>query len=141
MLPDRWDVRSLRRTWRWAGRLLLCTIVVFSVGACASEGCDGSGPSVLAITPAEVTLAPGGKQAFRVSGTGVWDIVDTVGIHNPNGGSIDPSGNYTAPNQPGDYLVQFKHYASGDALHVNLLQTLLAVVHVLPGGDASVTVK
>lgn len=56
----------------------------------------------VSVSPASVTLAPGGTQAFTATVTGTSNTAVTWGA---SGGSITSGGVYTAPSTPGTYIV------------------------------------
>lgn len=67
--------------------------------ACESGEVTASG---LTVIPPEVTLPPGGRQAFAASPpTVIWSVRG-----GDAGGTITPSGLYTAPGNPGTYTVE-----------------------------------
>lgn len=59
------------------------------------------GPSrgALAVTPADVEVVPGGTLAFSATSAATWSVAE------PEGGTIDESGSYTAPQAEGTYQV------------------------------------
>lgn len=75
-----------------------------------TEGDDGSGGDggiVVTITPQEVVLLPGDAQQFFASVVGHSNqSVNWAIVEGPSGGSITPSGLYTAPAALGTYHVR-----------------------------------
>jgi sugar lactone lactonase YvrE len=67
----------------------------------ASPGPGAGVPDVVAlhITPPSVTLPPNGTQQFSADRSVTWTVIE------PNGGTIDSSGNYSAPPTPGNFTV------------------------------------
>ena len=59
----------------------------------------------LAITPAEVELAPSATQLFRTSSIGTKDDAILWSVREKDGGTISSDGNYKAPTTPGTYHV------------------------------------
>ncbi len=59
----------------------------------------------LAITPAEIELAPSAAQLFRSSIIGTQDDAVLWNVREKDGGTISPDGNYKAPTTPGTYHV------------------------------------
>lgn len=97
-------------------------------GSGGSGGDKGEVTPGVSIDPREVTLPPSGIQQFDATVTGyantsiTWDILEGQ----PDGGTIDQDGLYTAPNTVGDYHV----IATSKA---DVLKKDTAVVHVIAG--------
>jgi len=62
-------------------------------------------PTGIAITPKTVTLPVGGKQSFATTVSGLSSTAVKWSVQETSGGSIDASGNYTAPTTAGVYHV------------------------------------
>lgn len=61
----------------------------------------------ITLTPSAVTLSPGGTQAFTATVTGNANTQVTWGVdEGASGGTVDASGNYTAPSTSGTYHVR-----------------------------------
>ena len=71
---------------------------------------------VVNVSPASVTLGPGGTQSFTSSIVGLTDSSVSWSIREAAGGSISAGGIYTAPQTPGFYHV----IASSDADHTRV---------------------
>ncbi|MBI4911359.1 MAG: IPT/TIG domain-containing protein [Acidobacteria bacterium] len=59
----------------------------------------------VAVAPETVSLALGGTQPFTATVAGLTPNTVTWAVLEPSGGSVSPSGLYTAPNTPGTYHV------------------------------------
>jgi len=57
------------------------------------------------IEPATANLAPGGSRTFVARMRGLPRSTVTWSIEEPDGGTISPEGQYTAPSQPGTYHI------------------------------------
>ena len=92
--------------------LALILAIIPGCGRSSKNGRDdqsGTGQIIsIAVSPAEVTLAPGATQKFEasVSATGSISTDVTWSVITPNGGIIDQTGLYTAPSVPGEYYVK-----------------------------------
>ncbi|WIV99798.1 immunoglobulin domain-containing protein [Kinneretia aquatilis] len=60
----------------------------------------------ISITPALVTLSPGGSQQFSATVSGSSNTAVTWRVLDTGGGSISSSGRYTAPQAAGSYRIQ-----------------------------------
>ncbi len=80
--------------------------LLLGIGALLATACSqgSSATSAFGITPPSSEVAPGGSVAFAATGLGAdpvaWSIVE------PEGGTIDPTGHYTAPDLEGTFHVQ-----------------------------------
>lgn len=72
-------------------------------GATLSEGAQQG--VVVQVTPSPVSLRPSGSQLFQATVTGTANTAVTWSVREPAGGSIDGSGNYTAPVSEGTFTV------------------------------------
>lgn len=79
-----------------------CTLLPIQVGAVSDGGGagDADGHGGVVVMPATVTLARGTSQLFTANVDVTWSIDEGA-----NGGTIDASGFYTAPQTPGIYHV------------------------------------
>jgi len=87
--------------------VFLLVIILVIIPGCGGNGGDGKIFNV-AVTPAEVTLEPGGTQQFEatISATGSISTDVTWSVVTPNGGIIDQSGFYQAPLVAGQYYIK-----------------------------------
>ena len=80
------------------------------------SGCGGGGSSTvntIAIYPTSVTTAPGSSKAFAYNISGnITNPAVVWSVQEPNGGTIDTSGVYTAPSTVGTYHVVVTSVAS-----------------------------
>jgi len=146
----------------WLGPGLVVVVLLFGCMG-ASDCSDGGGTTGAAandtfqISPAEVTLAPGASTAFRISennpmviekpGDIVWNPVTLPDMaFDPNGGTIDASGGYSAPNVTGDYHVEATRVSTQThataTIHVtrtsgNHLIAFTSNLSELPGGSVT----
>jgi len=84
----------------------------------------------ISITPASVTLNPGGSQQFSAAVTGSSNTAVSWRVLDAGGGSISSSGRYTAPQVAGSYRVQASSAADAS-------KTAQATITVSGGGGVS----
>jgi hypothetical protein len=111
---------------------LLLSIFFLSVAACdpaavSSTSSSGAAQTVtVTVSPSTVDLAAGASQAFAAAVSGTADLRVTWRVAAGNG-TIDSSGNYTAPATTGDFQVTATSIADSAAVAV-------ASVHVRASG-------
>ena len=95
--------------------LVFSLTLILIIPGCGGSGGNGGGGGngtgkilSVKVTPAEVTLAPGGTQKFEatLSTSGTISTAVTWSVVPENGGTIDENGLYTAPPDPGEYYVK-----------------------------------
>lgn len=89
--------------------LVFSLTLILIIPGCGGSGGNGTGKILsVTVTPAEVTLAPGGTQKFEatVSTSGSISTAVTWSVVPENGGTIDQTGLYKAPSDPGEYYVK-----------------------------------
>jgi hypothetical protein len=75
-----------------------------ALSACSSGSLsNGAGTTGFDVAPTEPQLAPGDKVQFAVTATDVGQV--TWAVAEPNGGTIDAAGGYTAPDVEGAFTV------------------------------------
>lgn len=83
---------------------------------------------VVSVTPASVTLAPGGRQTFTAAVKGLPDTEVVWSIQEPKGGSVDNMGSYTAPVATGFY-----HVIATSAMDTTLSASVVVTVTASSG--------
>jgi hypothetical protein len=68
-------------------------------GPAAPAGAGSAAQGALNVAPASAEVAPGATMSFSSSSKAAWSVVE------PGGGTIDSTGNYTAPQSEGTYHV------------------------------------
>jgi hypothetical protein len=134
----------IKKVFLNSGILIIFILIMFSncqqTGSGGGGGGNSSGGGIdgdiqskeIAIDPVEVSLPSGGIQQFDATVTGYantsvnWDILEGQ----PNGGTIDQDGLYTAPNTAGDY-----HVIVTSKSDISKKDT--AIVHVIAGWVSS----
>ncbi len=87
---------------------LVLLLALVGCGGGGSNNNNGGGslvPANVAINPTAATVAEGTTQAFTARVTGVLNTAVTWTVQEPNGGTVDANGLYTAPTTPGTYHV------------------------------------
>ncbi len=85
--------------------MLCLTALLTTLSACGSGSLSqgGTGAAEFAVAPAAPQLAPGDRLQFAVTSTEPGQV--TWAVAEPNGGTIDEAGHYTAPLIEGDFTV------------------------------------
>jgi hypothetical protein len=95
-------------------KLRLCLPVIFAVAVAAVFlACGGGGgknnapqePIVISVSPKTINLMPGAQQKIVATVTGTSDKSVKWSLDGPESGTVDSTGNYTAPMIPGTYRV------------------------------------
>ncbi len=136
--------------------VMISLLVVILMGAFASGGCGGSGGGggstsgavSVKITPSTLTLAPGGKQTFQATVTGSSNTAVQWGC---SGGTIDQTGNYTAPNASGTFVYRIsatsvadsnvKAEATVNVTNAASISITPTAINLLKGGTTQFTAK
>jgi trimeric autotransporter adhesin len=104
----------------------------------------------VSLTPASVSLAPGGSRQFTVTGSysgGSTEDLTATAAYTATGGSITQGGRYTAGASPGTYRVIATSGSRADTASVTITAIMLqsvslspATVSLIPGGTQQFTV-
>ena len=95
-------------------KLRLCLPVIFAATVAAVFlACGGGGgknnapqePVVISVSPKDINLMPGAQQKFVATVTGTSNRSVTWSLDGPASGTVDSTGNYTAPMVPRTYRV------------------------------------
>ena len=84
---------------RFSAALLLLTL------GCGGGGGNGNPQVAVTLDASSVAVTTGLRHAFTATVTGTSDTRVEWSVQEPNGGTVDSSGNYTAPATPGEYHV------------------------------------
>jgi len=86
-------------------------LAALAAAACQSGSVGGrpggpsGGPVAVEVRPVTARLSPGQAQAFSATVTGTADLAVRWTVRPAGSGTVDASGNYTAPATPGSYQV------------------------------------
>ncbi|WP_041453675.1 hypothetical protein [Anaeromyxobacter dehalogenans] len=88
-------------------RALTALGLAAALTACGGSGADGPDAQLpgVTVTPAAVEVAPGEPVGFAATVTGSANVAVTWAVQETGGGTIDGSGNYTAPASTGTFHV------------------------------------
>ena len=99
--------RGMKQSIRW--QLLVVVALLAALAACGGNSSSSPMPKptvAVSIAPGSAALSVGTSQQFSANVTGSSNKAVTWSVVESNGGSIDASGNYTAPMKSGDFHVQ-----------------------------------
>ncbi len=107
-----------------------------AVAAALAAGCAGGSSAEpppaqtidVSVTPATTKVGTGGAVAFAAAVTGTVDTRVTWSVVEPGGGTIDPTGVYTAPSTPGGYHVNATSVADSRASGQSAVTVVLPVL-------------
>jgi hypothetical protein len=97
--------RDVKQSVRW--ELMLAVALLLVLAACGSGSNSASPPPAIAVavSPGSPSVSVGGKQQFTATVTGTSNTAVTWAVQESNGGTIDSTGNYTAPMKAGSFHV------------------------------------
>jgi hypothetical protein len=97
--------RDIKKSVRW--ELMLAVTLLLVLAACGSGSNSASPPPAVAVavSPGSPSVSVGGKQQFTATVTGTSNTAVTWAVEESNGGTIDSTGNYTAPMKAGSFHV------------------------------------
>ena len=97
--------RDIKKSVRW--ELMLAAALLLVLAACGSGSNSASPPPAIAVavSPGSPSVSVGGKQQFTATVTGTSNTSVTWAVQESNGGTIDSTGNYTAPMKAGSFHV------------------------------------
>src|SRR5258708_26984605 len=97
--------RDIKKYVRWELRMAVTLLLVLA--ACGSGSNSASPPPAIsvAVSPGSPSVSVGGKQQFTATVTGTSNTAVTWAVQESNGGTIDSTGNYTAPMKAGGFHV------------------------------------
>ena len=96
---------DIKKSVRW--ELMLAAPLLLVLAACGSGSNSASPPPAIsvAVSPGSPSVSVGGKQQFTATVIGTSNTAVTWAVQESNGGTIDSTGNYTAPMKAGSFHV------------------------------------